>query len=546
MGGCLALHALRKRFILSKKLRGLFSIGSFLVQQSSVFVVTDDTKPLEEGQQASLLPVFMMHGKEDSLVRHSWGHETAVSLLSANNNAGCSLLASVRFQSYEHVDHQMSADELSDLVLWMLDEVERVDERIKGGLQVARPFGMEAKLLLLKRKEGIGEQTAGGTLSLLRVAEEWRKFFKHHPIAFRCEEDEGDTSFYHQQHHQRRSRNPPTPPPLRKSLFEIFFGRGGGGGRKSTAAEGPASQEVPSFSDFEALVRKGEGGFSEAHRADLWYACSGAGRLRQVASKSTERDGGGSYAALLLAEINQLQAEKIEKDLKRTMAGLEESDICALRNVLRAFCARNPDTGYVQSLNFLACFILLHVATEERAFWVFAALVENILPQYYRSAAVETAIDQRLIMRCIKNHHPQHLLAYFESAPLAKDNLNSITFPWLMCCFINVLPYHVVAKVLDMVFLEGSHAILRMALAMIRSKEGQLSSPDSRGDDMAIFEALKSGPSSSQSFKLNDNDIDGTALLREAYFDQAAVIAAIPSDFFITKRSEYRHQGALK
>jgi predicted esterase len=57
MGGCLALHALRRSSF--AKLRGIFTMGSFAVNGSAVM-----TSPL---RPASMVPVLMMHGKFQSL-----------------------------------------------------------------------------------------------------------------------------------------------------------------------------------------------------------------------------------------------------------------------------------------------------------------------------------------------------------------------------------------------------------------------------------------------------------------------------------------------
>lgn len=54
MGGCLALHALRKS--LPVNTRGIFSLGSFVVQSSAVVVGDLD-------RSASDIPLLMMHGE---------------------------------------------------------------------------------------------------------------------------------------------------------------------------------------------------------------------------------------------------------------------------------------------------------------------------------------------------------------------------------------------------------------------------------------------------------------------------------------------------
>lgn len=54
MGGCLALHALRKS--LPENTRGIFSLGSFVVQSSAVVVGELDPR-------ATTTPLLMMHGE---------------------------------------------------------------------------------------------------------------------------------------------------------------------------------------------------------------------------------------------------------------------------------------------------------------------------------------------------------------------------------------------------------------------------------------------------------------------------------------------------
>jgi predicted esterase len=59
-GGCLSLHLLRNEFLnrLPTQMRGIFSIGSFLVKESVVM------EQRVAGDDASAdLPIFMMHGK---------------------------------------------------------------------------------------------------------------------------------------------------------------------------------------------------------------------------------------------------------------------------------------------------------------------------------------------------------------------------------------------------------------------------------------------------------------------------------------------------
>lgn len=50
----------------------------------------------------------------------------------------------------------------------------------------------------------------------------------------------------------------------------------------------------------------------------------------------------------------------------------------ALRNVLLAFSVHKPDVGYCQSMNYVAAMLLLCLdLSEERAFWVMVALIDD-------------------------------------------------------------------------------------------------------------------------------------------------------------------------
>ena len=50
----------------------------------------------------------------------------------------------------------------------------------------------------------------------------------------------------------------------------------------------------------------------------------------------------------------------------------------ALRRVLLAFSVHKPDVGYCQSMNYVAAMLLLCLElSEERAFWVMVALIDD-------------------------------------------------------------------------------------------------------------------------------------------------------------------------
>lgn len=141
MGGCLSLHGLRTD--LNPKVRGIFSMGSFLVSSS---IVLDEKKKLGA---SSKLPVFMMHGVDDSVTNLEWGKRTATNLLLRGID--------VRFESYSDLDHEIGEGELVDLLAWMVDLCDIADSATGRNAPPAarRQQSDDEDLLLLSKTNGI-------------------------------------------------------------------------------------------------------------------------------------------------------------------------------------------------------------------------------------------------------------------------------------------------------------------------------------------------------------------------------------------------------
>ena len=104
MGGGMALNCLQHLSTLpsTKKVIGIFSMGSFLCNSSSVL-----KSVLPE------CPVLMMHGTADPLIRLEWGRATASNLLLKD--------IPIQFKEYDDVEHTIDEEMLSDLLYWSLD-----------------------------------------------------------------------------------------------------------------------------------------------------------------------------------------------------------------------------------------------------------------------------------------------------------------------------------------------------------------------------------------------------------------------------------------
>ena len=106
MGGGLVLNMMQRQ--LPEKVRGLFCMGSFVVEASPVL-----QGDIHAG--AKKLPVLMMHGDADSMVSAQWAEKTATALLL--------LGVEVQFRKFENVEHEIDGLELRDLVYWVRDIV---------------------------------------------------------------------------------------------------------------------------------------------------------------------------------------------------------------------------------------------------------------------------------------------------------------------------------------------------------------------------------------------------------------------------------------
>jgi hypothetical protein len=71
-----------------------------------------------------------------------------------------------------------------------------------------------------------------------------------------------------------------------------------------------------------------------------------------------------------------------------------DSLIPSLQRVLLAICARQPETGYTQGMNYVAAILLLELP-EADAFWVMVAVIEELYPDFYG--------DKSLFGHCLRS-----------------------------------------------------------------------------------------------------------------------------------------------
>ncbi|ORX78996.1 RabGAP/TBC [Anaeromyces robustus] len=200
--------------------------------------------------------------------------------------------------------------------------------------------------------------------------------------------------------------------------------------------------------------------------------------------------------------------------------------IGSLRNILVAFVYYSlPKSengyegtcytiGYCQSLNYIAGLLLLIFAQsnekmfknnptsiEEMCFWMFATLIDKILPkEMYGVNDMEGAvIEQELLWNLIIDENGRKFgvrkVAKWKKDMEKKNNimngmddvpethnltkLGILTFKWMTTCFVGILPIETVLRIWDCVFAEeGYITILRVTLTLLRIYENDISKND--------------------------------------------------------------------
>ena len=249
-------------------------------------------------------------------------------------------------------------------------------------------------------------------------------------------------------------------------------------------------------------------GVPELMRRDVWPKLAGLEEMKAkcaddatfvVLSKASE-NGAVPESPIRTEQAVQFDLDQIEKDLLRTFPSHRLFDsssassggvgVDVLRQMLTAFVHRNPTTGYVQSMNYVAATIIICLLQRvddsgvndeeiENAFWLFSAIVENIMPQYYVSDLFGVQRDTLCMVLSLRRLLPQ-LYAHLDRLCMLDRVKVQFFTPWLMKLFVNALPVSTVLRVWDLMlaelFAEGkpTELLVRVGLAALAEHEDAL------------------------------------------------------------------------
>uniref|UniRef100_A0A673I3Q8 TBC1 domain family member 4 n=1 Tax=Sinocyclocheilus rhinocerous TaxID=307959 RepID=A0A673I3Q8_9TELE len=210
-------------------------------------------------------------------------------------------------------------------------------------------------------------------------------------------------------------------------------------------------------------------GVPRQHRGEIWKFLSEQYLLRQEVPGAKPPNSDTPYKELLKQLTSQQHAILI--DLGRTFpthpyfsAQLGAGQL-SLYNLLKAYSLLDPEVGYCQGLSFVAGVLLLHMS-EEDAFHMLRFLMYDMgLRKQYRPDMIILQIQMYQLSRLLHDYHRElydHLEQY-EIGP------SLYAAPWFLTAFASHFPLGFVARVFDILFLQGSEVIFKVALSLLGS-----------------------------------------------------------------------------
>ncbi|KAK2507007.1 hypothetical protein MC885_006293, partial [Smutsia gigantea] len=222
--------------------------------------------------------------------------------------------------------------------------------------------------------------------------------------------------------------------------------------------------------DMEDIHTSLKEGVPKSRRGEIWQFLALQYRLRhRLPNKQQPPD--TSYKELL----KQLTAQQhaILVDLGRTFpthpyfsAQLGAGQL-SLFNLLKAYSLLDKEVGYCQGISFVAGVLLLHMS-EEQAFEMLKFLMYDLgFRKQYRPDMMSLQIQMYQLSRLLHDYH-RDLYSHLEENEISPSLYAA---PWFLTLFASQFPLGFVARVFDIIFLQGTEVIFKVALSLLSSQE---------------------------------------------------------------------------
>eukprot|EP00076_Gallus_gallus_P013885 XP_015132528.1 TBC1 domain family member 4 isoform X4 [Gallus gallus] len=219
--------------------------------------------------------------------------------------------------------------------------------------------------------------------------------------------------------------------------------------------------------DIHGILKEG---VPKSRRGEIWQFLAVQHRVRhRLPNKQQPPD--VSYKELL----KQLTAQQhaILVDLGRTFpthpyfsTQLGAGQL-SLFNLLKAYSLLDKEVGYCQGISFVAGVLLLHMS-EEQAFEMLKFLMYDLgFRKQYRPDMMSLQIQMYQLSRLLHDYH-RDLYNHLEENEISPSLYAA---PWFLTLFASQFPLGFVARVFDIIFLQGTEVIFKVALSLLSSQE---------------------------------------------------------------------------
>uniref|UniRef100_A0A3P8X9B5 TBC1 domain family member 4 n=1 Tax=Esox lucius TaxID=8010 RepID=A0A3P8X9B5_ESOLU len=230
--------------------------------------------------------------------------------------------------------------------------------------------------------------------------------------------------------------------------------------------------------DKEEVYNAVSQGVPKGRRGEVWLLFSQQHRLRHRLPPGRQAPD-TPYQDLL----KQLTAQQhsILVDLGRTFpthqyfsAQLGAGQL-SLYNLLKAYSLLDTEVGYCQGISFVAGILLLHMS-EDQAFDMLKFLMYDLgFRRQYRPDMTSLQIQMYQLSRLLHDYH-RELYNHLEEHEICPSLYAA---PWFLTLFASQFPLGYVARIFDILFVQGNEVIFKVALCLLSSHEGEIVECDS-------------------------------------------------------------------
>jgi len=143
-----------------------------------------------------------------------------------------------------------------------------------------------------------------------------------------------------------------------------------------------------------------------------------------------------------------------------------------LQNILEAYSAKDPDTGYCQSMNFMAAFpLMISGGNEKETFWFFSALLQsqhNQIPfdglKSFYEAEFPLLMQYLKVFQDLFREWIPDLWQHFQNESIIDQMWIQ---KWFMTCFLYSFPLGLCIRCWDNILAFGTRFIFNISLSIL-------------------------------------------------------------------------------